>query len=101
MENTNLFVYLPLSRLSLSFIPILILFVSLPLVFPTVCMAFIGDVSFGIGEKLVAFPTFTPHVLLEKLDSVLVDEMELIFAPVVDSLFTSAVSLVSEFKVAV
>ena len=77
------------------------LLVSLPLVFSVVCIAFIGEVSFGIGEKLVLVPTFTPHVLLEKLGSMLADEIEVIFAPFVESLFTKAVSSVSEFKVTV
>ena len=81
--------------------PIFILFISLPLVFPVVWTAFIGEVSFGIGEKLTLVPTFTPQVLLEKLVRVLLTSIELIFAPVVESLFTSAVSSVSEFKVAV
>ena len=81
--------------------PIFMLFTSLPLVFPAVCTTFIGEVSFGIGEKLALAPTFTPQVLLEKLVGVLLASIELIFAPVVESLFTSAVSLVSEFKVAV
>ena len=81
--------------------PILILFASLPLVLLVVCITLIGVVSFGIGEKLILSPTFTPQVLLEKLESELVDEIELIFAPLVESLFTSAVSSVSEFRVAV
>ena len=81
--------------------PIFILFTSLPLVFPAVCMAFIGEVNFGIGEKLILFPIFTPQVLLEKSSSSPAEEIELIFAPLVESLFTSAVSSVSELKVAV
>ena len=81
--------------------PIFMPFVSLPLVFPAVCMAFIGDVSFGIGEKLMLAPIFTPQVLLEKSPSNPAEEIELIFALVVESVFTSAVSSVSEFKVAV
>ena len=64
-------------------------------------MTFIGIVSFGIGKKLVPFPTFTPQVLLEKSPSRPAEEIELIFAPFVESLFTKAVSSVSEFKVAV
>ena len=101
MENISLFVYLPLSRLSLSFMPILSWFDSLPLVLLGVCITFIGVVSFGIGEKLVLPPTFTPQVLLEKSPSKPANEIELIFALVVESVFTSAVSSVSEFRVTV
>ena len=81
--------------------PIFILFVSLPLVFPVACITLIGAVSFGIGEKLVLLPIFTPQVLLEKSPSSPAEEIELIFALVEEPLFTSAVSLVSEFSVAV
>ena len=81
--------------------PICILFASLPFVLPAVYMTLIGEVGFGIGEKLVLLPTFTPQVLLEKLPSNSTEEIELIFALVEESLFTSAVSLVSEFRIAV
>jgi len=64
-------------------------------------MIFIGEVDFGIGEKLVLLPIFTPQVLSEKLERALAAEIELIFAPFVESSFTSAVSSVSELRVAV
>ena len=54
-----------------------------------------------MGKKLVLYPTFTPQVLLEKPPSGPAEEIELIFALVEESLFTSAVSSVSEFNVAV
>ena len=45
--------------------------------------------------------TYSPQVLLEKSPNSPVEEIELIFAPFEESLFTKAVSSVSEFKVAV
>ena len=81
--------------------PIFKLFISLPLDFPVVCKICTGLDKAGIGEKITLLPNFTPQVLLEKFVSVLSVSIDSIFAFVADPAFTSAVSSVSVFNVAV
>ena len=61
----------------------------------------VGEVGFGIGEKSELVPNFTPQVLLEKLLSMLAEEIESILALVAELVLTRAFSSVSELRVMV